>query len=81
MTRGGANRPGAGVQPGRSRARELLDERYALGDITTEEYRERLLVLGEDTWCSRSAGAAPSSWAAKASAAGLPTGSCPDDAA
>ena len=38
---------GAGAQPGRSRARELLDERYARGEITTEEYRERLSGLGE----------------------------------
>jgi uncharacterized membrane protein len=25
----------------------LLDERYARGDITTEEYRERLSELGD----------------------------------
>ena len=25
-----------------SRAREILDERYASGELTTEEYRERL---------------------------------------
>ena len=49
VTRGSTNRPGAGAQSGRSRARELLDERYARGDITTEEYRERLSALGEDT--------------------------------
>lgn len=35
-------------QLGRSRAREVLDERYARGELTTEEYRERLTALGED---------------------------------
>ncbi len=33
---------------GRSRARQVLDERYARGELTTEEYRERLSALGED---------------------------------
>ena len=33
---------------GPSRAREVLDERYAGGELTTEEYQERLRVLGED---------------------------------
>ena len=27
---------------GSSRARDILDERYASGELTTEEYRERL---------------------------------------
>ena len=40
---------GPGARPGRSRARQLLDERYARGEITTEEYRERLRELAEDT--------------------------------
>lgn len=31
----------------RSRARQVLDERYARGDLSTEEYRERLRELGE----------------------------------
>lgn len=31
---------------GHNRARELLEERYARGELTTEEYRERLEVLG-----------------------------------
>ena len=44
-----ADQPGAGARPERSRARHLLDERYARGEITTEEYRERLAALGEDT--------------------------------
>lgn len=38
----------AGGQSGRSRAREVLDERYARGELTTEEYRERLTGLGEN---------------------------------
>lgn len=42
------NRTAAGtaVPGGRSRAREVLDERYARGELSTEEYRERLEVLG-----------------------------------
>ena len=31
-----------GGRSDRSRAREILDERYASGDLTTEEYRDRL---------------------------------------
>jgi putative membrane protein len=52
---GGGVIPGGGGRDvdrgarGRSRARQLLDERYARGELTTEEYRERLQVLGEDT--------------------------------
>ena len=41
---------GAGAtdrQRGRSRAREVLDERYARGELTTQEYRERLQAIGE----------------------------------
>jgi putative membrane protein len=49
VTRPTGDRRGAGARPGRSRARELLDERYARGEITTEEYRERLSALEEDT--------------------------------
>lgn len=33
--------------PGPGRAREVLDERYARGELTTEEYQERLRALGE----------------------------------
>lgn len=32
-----------------SRARQVLDERYARGEISTEEYQERLRVLGGDS--------------------------------
>ncbi len=46
---------GGGVKSGRgsdsevpgSRARQILEERYARGEITTEEYRERLRALGD----------------------------------
>ena len=48
---GGIRRDGApggdDGRPSRSHARELLDERYARGELTTEEYRERLTALGE----------------------------------
>jgi len=30
-----------------SEARRLLDERYARGELSTEEYQERLRVLGQ----------------------------------
>lgn len=35
--------PGAA---GRARVRQLLDERYARGDISSEDYAERLRTLG-----------------------------------
>lgn len=45
---GGAGNP---VQsPGHGRARELLQERYARGEITTEEYRERAQTLREEAY-------------------------------
>lgn len=34
--------------PGRSAAVQILDERFARGDLSAEEYRERLGTLGED---------------------------------
>ncbi|MEY9776189.1 SHOCT domain-containing protein [Arthrobacter sp. MW3 TE3886] len=37
-----------GPYPGRSRARQILDERFARGELTAEQYREQLKVLGED---------------------------------
>jgi putative membrane protein len=43
----GGNRGAQRRQAEPSRARQLLDERYARGELTTEEYRERLRVLGE----------------------------------
>ena len=33
---------------GRSRARQILDERFAQGELTAEQYREQVQVLGED---------------------------------
>ena len=46
---GGGISPRAGDRPqGHSRAREILDERYARGELSTEEYRERLQALAED---------------------------------
>lgn len=38
---------GLSEHPARSTPRQILDERYAKGELTTEEYRERLAVLGE----------------------------------
>lgn len=37
-------RAGCRLGPGR----EVLEERYARGELSTEEHRERLRVLGED---------------------------------
>lgn len=42
---GGTDRPSPS-SPGDS-ARRLLDERYARGEVSTEEYQERLRVLGQ----------------------------------
>ena len=33
--------------PGRSTSRQILDERYAKGELTADEYREHLRVLDE----------------------------------
>lgn len=38
---GDASSGGSGMTP-----RQILDERYAKGELTTEEYQERLRVLG-----------------------------------
>ena len=48
---GGVKRDDRGEQDARGSgsARQLLDERYARGDLTTEEYRERIRVLGDGT--------------------------------
>jgi len=42
---GGTDRP-IPASPG-APARRLLDERYARGELSTEEYQERLRVLGQ----------------------------------
>lgn len=36
-----------GPPMGRSRARQILDERFAAGELTADQYREQLKVLGE----------------------------------
>ena len=41
--------PTSGSRSGPGRAREVLDERYARGELTTEEYQERLRVLGDNS--------------------------------
>lgn len=55
---GGMNRGGTGRGQGHdtdgparsvSTARRTLDERYARGELSTEEYRERIKVLGDGT--------------------------------
>ena len=39
--------PGLAVDSaGRARTRQILDERYARGDLSTEDYTERLHTLG-----------------------------------
>lgn len=43
----GTEQPQDAPAPGRGRAREILDERYARGELSTEEYRGRLQSLGE----------------------------------
>lgn len=45
--RGSASAPGPGT--GRTRAQEILDERYARGELTDEEYQDRLRQLRGDT--------------------------------
>jgi putative membrane protein len=51
-TRGGngPGRPEGHLDPpavGRSRAHQILDERFANGELTADQYREQLKVLGE----------------------------------
>ena len=43
---GGSDRTRPLAPSGHGRAREVLDERYARSELTTQEYRERLEVLG-----------------------------------
>jgi putative membrane protein len=45
---GGPPGPGApGAQPRRSDARRILDERFARGELTAEQYRAQVAQLGE----------------------------------
>ncbi|KQN89264.1 hypothetical protein [Arthrobacter sp. Leaf69] len=39
---------GPGLPGGKSQARLILDERFARGELTAEQYRENLKVLGEE---------------------------------
>jgi putative membrane protein len=51
VSAGAGRGPTAGGQtPGRSRAREILDERFAKGELTADQYREQVQVLGEDRY-------------------------------
>lgn len=43
---GGIGRSGGSPRDPVERAREILAERYAQGELTTEEYRERMSELG-----------------------------------
>ena len=45
---GGLERRNGSSHAGGSRAREILQERYARGELTTDEYRERLRILNEE---------------------------------
>ncbi len=49
ITRSSASEVQSGVAAGvaTSTPRQILEERYAKGELTTDEYRERLSVLGE----------------------------------
>ena len=40
---------GPGFPGGKSQARLILDERFARGELTADQYRENLKVLGEET--------------------------------
>ncbi len=49
LVRGWSGGRGSLRPHGRGRAREILDERYARGEIDTAEYQDRLQQLGEHT--------------------------------
>lgn len=44
----GPGGPWPGRPTGRSRARQILDERFASGELTAEQYQEQVRVLGEE---------------------------------
>ena len=44
----GPDGPGGPPPMGGSRARQILDERFARGELTADQYREQLKVLDED---------------------------------
>ena len=43
----GLSSPSSSAPSDLSSARTILDERFARGDLTAEQYRERIRVLGE----------------------------------
>jgi putative membrane protein len=43
----GPQGPGGPSPLGRTTARQILDERFARGELTADQYREHLKVLGE----------------------------------
>jgi len=45
---GGVPDASRGVGAGAGRGREILEERYARGELSAEEYRERLQTLEDD---------------------------------
>ena len=45
LNRTGTGRGTSGAETGRSAAKRILDERYAKGELDTQEYRERLKGL------------------------------------
>jgi len=47
MSGGGPNRSRGQEGPSASTARQILDERFARGELTAEQYREQLRILGE----------------------------------
>ncbi len=48
LVRGRDGAQGSSRRTGRSRAREILDERYARGEMDTADYQDRVQQLGED---------------------------------
>ena len=46
--RGSGSAPPPGPVTGRTRAQDILDERYARGELTDEEYQDRLRQLRGD---------------------------------
>ncbi|MDJ0336722.1 SHOCT domain-containing protein [Cryobacterium sp. PH31-O1] len=45
---GGESSLPSGVRPEADAARKILDERFARGEITAEQYREQIRVLGDE---------------------------------
>jgi len=47
-TSGGAGRPPTSGPPAPTRARLILDERFARGELTAQQYRDQLRTLGDE---------------------------------